>query len=172
MQNKEISPNTQLQILKKVNKMEFSFRPQEIKDMLLRDCARKEEVFLTHCVVSKTKRDPFLLAMSNIGEVNLVYYSKAITVIFSFFLNFSKSINLNELRIKTELRTKSNFVFEEENEILIPKFKRVFYTCMETISINAETSLIFLADSEQNLNFFSKKSIDIDLKESLGNSIQ
>lgn len=61
--------------------------------------------------------------------------------------------------MKKEDRTTSNYEFEEQNQILLPQFNRIHYTAMETIMIDAETSLIFLADSQKNLNFFSKKSL-------------
>lgn len=42
------------------------------------------------------------------------------------------------------------------------------FTCFETIAIDPSTSLIFVSDSSQNLNIFSKKAFKIDSIKYLG----
>lgn len=172
MHGKEIPVNDQFQILRNVNKMDFSFNSSQIKEMLLRDSSRKSDIFLTKCVVSKTKRDPFILAMNNIGGVKLVYNtSEKIVVRPNTKLNH-KSIDMNQIKMDLNKSSNSKFKFEEDQELLLPQFEREFFVCMETISIDAETSLIFLADNKENLNLFSKKSIDFEDEDDYASSIQ
>jgi predicted DNA-binding ArsR family transcriptional regulator len=60
--------------------MRFWYTQEEIEDMIARDSCRKQDVFITKCMVSKNWRDPFVLVMSNVGEVNLVLWHKSFEV--------------------------------------------------------------------------------------------
>ena len=52
--------------------------------MVARDACRKSEIYITKCMVSQNWRDPFVLVMNNVGEVNLVIWEKKFEVIFKF----------------------------------------------------------------------------------------
>lgn len=70
--------------------MRFWYTEKEIEDMIARDSCRKQDVYITKCMVSKNWRDPFILVMSNVGEVNLVLCEKTFEVrpIYPSFLPF------------------------------------------------------------------------------------
>jgi hypothetical protein len=82
MSKAQLHVNQQFRVYRKIHEMDFKFNQEQVKDMLARDYCRKGEVFLTKCVASKDKRDPFFVAMNNIGEVNVVLYSKNLQVSF------------------------------------------------------------------------------------------
>jgi hypothetical protein len=60
--------------------------------MIARDACRKTEIYITKCMVSKNWRDPFVLVMSNAGEVNLVLWDKVYEVSTNLRANINNGL--------------------------------------------------------------------------------
>ena len=74
--------NEQFMVYRALHKLRFHFNPDEIQEMIARDSCRKGDIHLTKCKVSAHKRDPFVLIMNNIGQVDLIANTQELNVRF------------------------------------------------------------------------------------------
>lgn len=81
----KVHVNDQFKMYQKLHNLRYWYTQAEVQDMIARDACRKNDIYITKCMVSKNWRDPFVLVMSNAGEVNVVLWDKAYEVSFSQF---------------------------------------------------------------------------------------
>lgn len=80
MIEKDIHVNEQYKVYQQLHEMRYWYTKEEIQDMVARDACRKSEIYITKCMVSQNWRDPFVLVMNNVGEVNLIIWEKRFEV--------------------------------------------------------------------------------------------
>jgi predicted DNA-binding ArsR family transcriptional regulator len=80
----KVHVNDQFKMYQKLHNKRYWYTQTEVEDMIARDSCRKGDIYITKCMMSKNWRDPFILVMSNAGEVNLVLWEKDYLVNFNF----------------------------------------------------------------------------------------